>query len=163
MVSIIAAMARNRTIGRHGGIPWDIPADRHRFRELTMGHTLIMGRKTFESIGRPLPGRRCVVISRNPDYAALGCQVLGSVAEAVALGNESEELFIAGGAEIYSEALPFAQWLYLTVIDIEVEGDARFPEIPAGVFCEVHREPLAVDPPATLVVYERQSAACGKD
>ncbi|MBT0665425.1 dihydrofolate reductase [Geobacter pelophilus] len=163
MISIIAAVARNRIIGWHGGIPWDIPADRHRFRELTMGHTLIMGRKTFESIGRPLPGRRCVVISRNPDYAAPGCQVVGSVAEALALGNESEELFIAGGAEIYSEVLPFAQRLYLTVIDIEVEGDTRFPEIPEGAFCEVRREPLAVAPAATLVVYERQPATFRKD
>jgi len=160
MISIIAAMARNRVIGRDGAIPWSIPADLIRFRELTMGHTLVFGRKTFESIGRPLPGRRCVVVTRQPGYGAAGCEVVGSMGEALSLCNESEEIFIAGGEEIYRETLPFAQRLYISFIDLDAEGDARFPEIPDKEFSELRREILSIDPPCTLVIYERKPAPC---
>jgi dihydrofolate reductase len=126
-----------------------------------MGHPLIMGRKTFESIGKPLPGRRCVVLTRQIDYQADGCTVAASIGEALSLFHESEELFVAGGSEIYRQTLPLAQRLYISFIDLDCDGDAGFPEIPESNFFEVSRETLSVDPPCTLVIYERQSADCG--
>ncbi|GAM09808.1 dihydrofolate reductase [Geobacter sp. OR-1] len=162
MVSIIAAVARNRVIGRAGGIPWDIPEDRRRFRALTMGHTLVMGRKTFESIGKPLAGRNCIILSRQPGYSVPGCRVIGSIEEALSLCPESEELFVAGGAEIYREFLPLAQRLYISLVGLDPDGDAEFPEIPAVEFVEISREQLAADPPCLLVTYERRSSGRGK-
>lgn len=157
VVSLIAAIASNRVIGNRGGIPWDIPADRRRFRELTTGHPLIMGRKTFESIGRPLPGRRTIVVTRQPDYRADGCEVTHALEDAIALCAGAAELFVAGGGELYSQALHLADRLYLTLVDLEAEGDTTFPDLPEGTFEEEGREQLSSDPPATLVVYRRIS------
>lgn len=161
MISIIAAVARNRVIGQDGTVPWHIPADLRRFRELTMGHTILMGRKTFESIGKPLPGRRCVVLTRHSGYTAAGCMVAGSIAEALTLCGEAAELFVAGGADLYAQTLPIAGRLYISHVDIDAEGDTRFPEIPMHEFSEVRRELLSMDPPCTLIVYERHTCRDG--
>lgn len=159
MVSIIAAMSKNRIIGRDNAIPWNIPADMGRFRELTLGHTLIMGRKTFESIGRPLPGRRNIVVSRQADYAAQGVVVAGSLQEALLLAGCHGEVFICGGGEIYQQALPFAGRIYLTLIDCDIDGDTNFPLIPPDDFVETFRERLAQLPPADFMVLERTAPA----
>lgn len=156
-ISLIAAVAHNRVIGDRGGIPWDIPADRHRFRALTMGHPVIMGRKTFESIGHPLAGRRTIVVTRQLDFRADGCEVSHSLPEALDLCGEADDLFVAGGGELYRQALPLADRLFLTLVDVETPGDATFPELPEGEFVEEARELLSQDPPATLVVYRRIS------
>ncbi|HEY6837562.1 MAG TPA: dihydrofolate reductase [Geobacteraceae bacterium] len=156
IISIIAAMAENRVIGRKGAIPWDLPADRHRFRDLTMGHTLIMGRRTFESIGRALPGRRTLVVSGTAGYTAPGCLVFPTLAAALAACTGEDEVFICGGEVLYREALPITTRIYLTVIQGEIAGDTFFPPIPPE-FAETAREPLAGDLPATLIVFTRRS------
>lgn len=128
-ISMIAAMACDRVIGKDNQMPWHMPADLAHFKQVTLGKPVLMGRKTFESIGRPLPGRRNLVISRNPDYRADGIEVVSSVEAALALLASSEvaELMVIGGGRLYSEMLPSADCLYLTRIDLAVEGDTRFP------------------------------------
>lgn len=134
MISIICAMGKNRAIGRRGRLLWRIPADLNRFRRVTLRHAVIMGRKTFESIGGPLPDRENIVLSRTPDFRAGGCSVCGSVADAVALAERiapdgGKEIFVIGGAEIYSQMLPIADKLYLTLINAEPkDADAFFPD-----------------------------------
>jgi len=155
MVSIIAAMSRNRIIGAGGTLPWNIPADMRRFRELTLGHAVIMGRKTFESIGHPLHGRKNIIISRQSGYSSAGTLVAGSLSEALQLAKGDSEIFICGGAEVYAQAFPFAERIYLTHIDLVIEGDAQFPPIPLHVFTEVSRERLSTVPPADFIVLER--------
>lgn len=158
-VSIIVAMSRNGIIGRDNAIPWNIPADMDRFRELTLGHALIMGRKTFESIGRPLPGRRNIVVSRQADYVAEGVVVAGSLPEALLLAGGEGEIFICGGGEIYEQALPLAGRIYLTLIDCDIDGDTGFPFIRQDDFVEIFRERIAETPPADFVVLERTAPA----
>jgi dihydrofolate reductase len=130
IVSIIAAMDRKRGIGVDNRLPWRLSADLKRFRDLTMGHHIIVGRKTFESIGKPLPGRRMVVVTRNAKYEAEGCDVVHSLEEAINLARErgESEVFIGGGAEIYSQSIGIADRLYLTFVDAEVAADIFFPE-----------------------------------
>ncbi|MFQ1846914.1 type 3 dihydrofolate reductase [Aeromonas veronii] len=143
-ISMIAAMAHDRVIGKDNQMPWHLPADLAHFKRVTLGKPILMGRKTFESIGRPLPGRRNLVISRNPDYQAEGIEVVGSVEAALALlaGSSVEELMVIGGGHLYAEMLPSADCLYLTRIDLAVEGDTRFPAFDDGqwqrVDCESH-------------------------
>ncbi|TNI55073.1 type 3 dihydrofolate reductase [Aeromonas veronii] len=143
-ISMIAAMAHDRVIGKDNQMPWHLPADLAHFKRVTLGKPVLMGRKTFESIGRPLPGRRNLVISRNPDYQAEGIEVVGSVEAALALlaGSSAEELMVIGGGHLYAEMLPSADCLYLTRIDLAVEGDTRFPAFDDGqwqrVDCESH-------------------------
>ena len=129
--SLIAAMSENGVIGREGEIPWHLSADLRRFKRLTMGHTIIMGRKTFDSIGRPLPGRRSVVISHNTDIrlAAEGVEVVASWAAALEKVAAESEFFVIGGGEIYRLALMQADRIYLTRVAAEVSGDVTFPEI----------------------------------
>ena len=130
-------MAKNRTIGLDNTLPWRIPADMQHFKRLTMGHHLIMGRKTFESIGRPLPGRRNIVITRNAEWAATGAERADSFESAMALAGDAERVCVIGGAEIYALALPHAHELQLTEIDADFEGDAFFPDWPREAFaCE---------------------------
>lgn len=131
IISLVVATDRRRGIGIGNRLPWRLPADLKRFRELTMGHHLIVGRKTWESIGRPLPGREMIVITRDRGYRAEGCQVAHSLGEALemARARAESEVFIGGGAEIYKEALARADRIYLTLVDTEVEADAFFPEI----------------------------------
>lgn len=157
LLSLIAAMARNRAIGRDNRLPWHLPDDLKRFRRLTMGAPVIMGRKTYDSIGRPLPGRRNIVVTRQPDAAWSGCTVAHSLDEAIALARDAEEQFVMGGAELYRLALPRADRLYLTLIDADCAGDAYFPEIDMSAWRERERESgagtdgLRYD----FVVYER--------
>jgi dihydrofolate reductase len=130
IISIIAAMDRKRGIGIDNKLPWRLSADLKRFRELTMGHHIIVGRRTFESIGRPLPGRRMIVVTRDSNYKAEGCDLSHSVEEATRLarGRGDSELFIGGGAEIYAQSIKIADRMYLTFVDAEVAADTFFPE-----------------------------------
>lgn len=140
-VSIIAAIAANGVIGSGNALPWRLPEDLKRFKALTLGHPVIMGRKTFESIGRPLPGRRNIVVSRNPAFAADGCEAAGSLAAALAsCTGTTDEAFVIGGAQIYADALPLADRLYLTEIRMDYPGDARFPAFDRSLWHEAGRE-----------------------
>lgn len=140
MISILVALAANRAIGVNNTLPWRIPEDLKRFKALTWGHHLIMGRKTFDSIGRPLPGRTTVIVSRNTGLQVAGCLVAHSLPEAIALCREDAEIFVVGGAEIYAQALPLADTLYLTEIQQSVPGDAFFPEFDRTAWREMARE-----------------------
>ena len=128
-VSIIAAVANNRVIGNKNALPWHLPEDLKRFRSLTTGHHIIMGRKTYESLNRLLPNRITVIVSRNPDFAVPGALIAQSLQQAIALCHGDNEIFIIGGAALYREALQSADKLYLTQIDADFEGDVFFPEI----------------------------------
>ena len=141
-ISMIAAMAHDRVIGKDNQMPWHMPADLAHFKRVTLGKPVLMGRKTFESIGRPLPGRRNMVISRNPGYQADGIEVVGSVEAALALlaDNEVAEVMVIGGGHLYAELLPKADCLYLTRIELEVEGDTRFPAFADEQWQCVERE-----------------------
>lgn len=131
-ISIIVAVAgEKRVIGKKGGLPWYIPAELKRFKSITMGHPVIMGRKTHESISRPLPGRTNIVITHDPDYSAEGCLVAHNLEEALRLASNAsgdDEVFVIGGGQIYAQVLPLADKLYLTYIDKEIEGDVFFPD-----------------------------------
>lgn len=129
-ISIIVAAAENGVIGREGDIPWRLPDDQKHFKQLTVGHCIVMGRGTHESIGRLLPGRTTIVVSRNPDYRVEGALVAASLDEAIRLAAErgDEELFVVGGASLYRDALPIAHGLHLTRVHAEVEGDVHFPD-----------------------------------
>ena len=142
MISIIVAMAENRVIGSNKELPWRIPEDLKYFKRVTMCHPIIMGWKTFESIGRPLPGRENIVISTQEDYVAEGCTVLHSVEEVMALQgkNPGEEYFVIGGAEVYKAILPFADRLYITFIYEDFEGDTVFPPFNMNEWELVSRE-----------------------
>lgn len=137
---LIVALAANRVIGKNNALPWHLPQDLQRFKALTMGHPVVMGRKTHESIGRPLPGRRNLVITRNRDYRAPGCDVVHSLDEAIAACRGAREIFIIGGAELYRESLARAHCLELTEIRAEFEGDAMFPEFSRAQWRETARE-----------------------
>lgn len=131
-INIIAAVSENGVIGRENKLPWHIPEDLKRFRELTMGNIIIMGRKTFESIGKALPGRVNIVITRDEQFSAPGCIVCRSLEDALRVGQEQKgKIFIIGGAQIFEEAIEIASKLYLTVVEDSFEGDARFPDYSA--------------------------------
>lgn len=150
---IVAAVARNGVIGVDGGLPWRIPEDLARFKRLTTGHALVMGRATFESIGRPLPGRRTVVLTRRPDWAGEGVEVAHSLDEAIVLAAaRGEDVFIAGGSEVYRAALGVADTMELTEVDAAPEGDTRFPPVNWPDWQEVSRE---THPGFDFVTYER--------
>jgi len=129
IISLIVAIAENGVIGKEGGIPWYLPADLAHFKQTTMGHPIIMGRKTYESIGRTLPGRYNVVITRQKDYRAEGCVVVGSLGQAIEKAKKAEgsnEIFIIGGEEIYNQAMPLADRIYLTKVHTSLAGDKFF-------------------------------------
>lgn len=130
MVSLIVAMSTNRIIGRDGDLPWRLPADLRHFKKTTMGHHLIIGRATWDEVGKPLPGRTMVVVTRNRDFSAQGVLVAHSVHEALSLVRDDDEPFIGGGAEIYRQALEagIPDRLYITRVHAEVEGDTVFPD-----------------------------------
>ena len=160
IVSVIAAVADNGVIGRDGGLPWHLPADLKRFKRLTTGHHMIMGRRTWDSIGRrPLPGRPTIVVSRDPEFVAGGAQVAGSVRAALELAAGADEVFIAGGGAVYLEALPVADRVYLTRVHGRFEGDAFFPPFDSSgwrVVVEERHEADEKNPHAhTFMVYER--------
>lgn len=140
-IALVAAVARGGVIGRDGGLPWRLPEDMAHFREVTMGNPVVMGRKTWDSLPdrfRPLPGRRNVVVTRNPAWSAEGAERAGSLEEALALVEGSERVSVIGGGEIFASALPLADELRLTEIDLDVDGDAFFPEWEG--FVETARE-----------------------
>jgi dihydrofolate reductase len=139
-ISIIVAYAANRVIGKDGKMPWHLSEDLKRFRRLTMGHHIVMGRKTWESIGRLLPGRKHIIISRRPGYGMPGATVVDSIDAAIAAARGDSEIFVIGGGEIYALVLPFADRILATEIDREYEGDARFPELEKGRWRETVRE-----------------------
>ena len=161
-VSLIVAMSKNRVIGADGGMPWHLPADLKYFKATTLGKPIIMGRKTFDSIGRPLPGRRNIVITRNSDWHYDGVDVVATIDAAVALASaadETGEIMITGGAQIYAQAMPQVDRMYITEITAELEGDTYFPEFRRQEWAEVSRESHAAvdDKPAyAFVVYERR-------
>jgi len=140
IISLIAAMANNRVIGKDNQMPWHLPADLGHFKAVTLGKPIIMGRKTYESIGRPLPGRKNIVISRDKDYKIEGCETACSLEEAIKLVKDSEEIMIIGGGYLYSQTLPKADRLYLTFIDLNVDGDTQFPEYKHLSLSEIKRE-----------------------
>ncbi len=143
-VSIIVAMAKDRVIGKDNDMPWHLPADLQYFRKVTTGKPIIMGRKTYESIGRPLPKRHNIIISRNSDYKVKGCDVVNSLDAALEVAGGAEEIFIIGGGFLYDQSIDAAERLYLTFIDLEVEGDTFFPEYQHlkldKVFSESHQK-----------------------
>ena len=138
-------MAENRVIGRANRLPWRLPADLRRFKSVTMGKPVIMGRKTYESIGTPLPGRSNIVVTRDPDYRAPGCQVVHSLEQALEAGAGHAEVMVIGGAELYRQALGRAQRIYLTLVRAEVEGDTLFPDIEPQQWRELERESHRAD------------------
>jgi dihydrofolate reductase len=127
MIKIIVAMSENRVIGNNNELIWKLSSDLKRFKELTTGHPVVMGRKTYESIGRPLPNRRNIIITRNSEYEVEGCEVVSSLEEALLLTNN--DCFIIGGGEIYKQSLEIADKVYLTVVHKDFEGDTSFPEL----------------------------------
>lgn len=140
MLSLILALADNRVIGRDNDLPWHLPRDLKRFKRLTTGHTLVMGRKTWDSIGRPLPRRRSLVLSRDPSFEAPGAEVFADLASALAATVAGEQVFVIGGASLFAEALPRADRLELTWIHAEVEGDVRCPPLALEDFSLIGEE-----------------------
>lgn len=157
---IVVAMAQNRTIGVNNTLPWRCPEDLKHFKALTMGHHMIMGRKTFDSIGKPLPGRTTVVVTRDRNLRIDGCLTAHSLSEAIDACTGDQQIFIVGGAEIYAQAMPLADALYLTEIQQDVQGDAHFPEFDRSAWQEVAREVRMQDTPQPLeyhfVTYHRK-------
>jgi dihydrofolate reductase len=140
LVSLVVAAAANGVIGRDNALPWHLPADLKHFKATTMGRPIVMGRRTFEAIGRALPGRLNIVVTRQPAYAAPGCAVVGSLDAACTAAGDVEEICIIGGGELYRESLPHAGRLHLTEIHAEFEGDAHFPPVDRTQWREVWRE-----------------------
>lgn len=136
-------MARNRMIGRDGRLPWRLPADLAYFKQVTLGHPVIMGRRTWESIGKALPGRLNIVVSRNPDYRAPGATVVGSLDDAWKAAGDAEEAHVIGGTSLFAEALPIADRIHLTEVQAEVQGDTWFPEFDRTQWSE---EVVAMQP-----------------
>ncbi len=164
LVSIIAAVAENGVIGRDGKLPWHLSADLRRFKQLTMGHTLIMGRRTWESISRPLPGRRMIVVSRQPGYQidVKRIEIAASLDEALqrAIAGGDDEAFIIGGGALYKDALPSADRLYYTSVRANVRGDAYFPDVDWSQWCLVESCESPADEEndfsSTFKIYDRQ-------
>ncbi|WP_315905924.1 type 3 dihydrofolate reductase [Priestia koreensis] len=159
MISLIAAMDQKRLIGADNDMPWRLPADLSYFKKITMGHPVVMGRKTFESIGRPLPGRENIVITRNADLHLDGVTIVTSLDE-LQNASASKEVFVIGGGEVYKQTMAVADRLYITHIEETFEGDTHFPEIDVSVWKEVSRTPGIRDEKNpysySFVVYERR-------
>lgn len=160
-LSIIVAMSENGVIGRGNALPWHLPADLKRFKQLTIGHTLIMGRKTFQSIGRVLPGRKTIVVTRDPGVSAEGIEVASTVEEALQKAGGDPEIFVVGGGEIFGRMLELADRIYLTLVHAKVEGDTYFPDIDwSQQWREVSHEDHPADEknafPYSFRVYERR-------
>lgn len=145
MITIIAAIANNNALGINNKLIWHLPEDLKRFKRVTIGHHVIMGRKTFESLGKPLPNRTTIIITRNKDYKANDCIVVNSLAEALKNAKQDKNPFILGGAEIYKLAMPIADKLDLTLVHHEFEADAFFPEIDTSIWKEKSREKFKAD------------------
>ncbi|MCI5126148.1 MAG: dihydrofolate reductase [Candidatus Electrothrix sp. AR5] len=155
-IILIAAMAANRVIGRGSSIPWDIPGEQTRFKNVTMGHSLIMGRKTWESIGQPLPGRRNIVVTRNPAFRAIGAEVVHSLEQGFALTEGEKKVFVIGGAQLYQLALDRADTLILTELEQKVAGDAFFPAFFCPPFTLVRTEEVEEPIRYSIRTYQRR-------
>ncbi len=143
-LSIVVAMDSNRLIGKDNGLPWHLPADLAFFKKLTTGNTILMGRKTFDSIGRPLPNRRNIIITRNAEIEITGCEVVNSIEEALSLAQGETEVMVIGGAKLYQQILPIADRLYITQIEGEFDGDIYFPSYNEAEWSQISldsREP----------------------
>jgi dihydrofolate reductase len=147
IISFLVAMDEKRGIGKVGGLPWRLSSDLKRFRELTMGHHIIVGRKTFESIGKPLPGRQMIIVTRSESFAPEGCFIAHSISDAISFARErgESELFICGGAEIYAQMLGVADRMYLTVVHADSEADTFFPEWDEDEWVELESEHRTAD------------------
>jgi dihydrofolate reductase len=145
MISIIVAMAENRVIGNDNSLPWHLPADLKHFKAMTVGKPIVMGRKTWESLPGKLPDRTHIVVSANSDYQAEGCVVVHSLEQALTAAGDVPEVMIVGGAMLYAQALPLADRLYLTLVEMQVDGDTRFPEYDAEQWQEVERQRYPAD------------------
>ncbi|WP_417450782.1 dihydrofolate reductase [Kordiimonas sp.] len=160
MISMIVAMASNRAIGKGNDLPWHLPADLQHFKAVTMGKPMIMGRKTFDSIGRPLPGRRTIVVTRDTAWHTDGVDVAYSLERAIELAETVDEVMIVGGAQIYQQALPHADRLYVTEVGLEVDGDAFFPVFDTTEWRETERRDFPAEgetPAYGFVTYDRKS------
>lgn len=167
-LSLIVAVAQNGVIGRENDLPWKLSGDLKRFKAVTMGKPIVMGRKTYESIGRPLPGRANIVMTRDSEFSAVGINLVHDLASAIEAGKNAaeesgvDEIMVIGGANIYSAALPEADRLYVTEVHSVIEGDVRFPEIDGAIWAEISREYCMASPQETcdysFVTYDRVSA-----
>lgn len=157
---LVVAMAHNRVIGRSNSLPWHLPADLKFFKRITLGKPILMGRKTFESIGRALPERRNIVITGNRAYRAAGCFVVHSLSEALAAGEPAPEAMIIGGASLYRQTLPRAAGIYLTQVEADIAGDTHFPKFDRTEWQEVWREDHPADArhayPYSFILLKRQ-------
>ena len=157
MISLIVAASRNGVIGANNKLPWHLPADLQRFKQLTLNHPILMGRKTFESIGKPLPGRTNIVITRQQGFQCCGATAAHSLDEALLICENEKEVFVIGGAEIFKQALPLAGRIYLTRIEKDFEGDTRLFEIDPKIWKEISREDFPAAPlPHTFLTYEHK-------
>jgi dihydrofolate reductase len=147
MITIIAAIAKNNALGKNNDLIWHLPADLKRFKKITSGHHILMGRNTFESIGKPLPNRTTIIITRNKDYFKDGCLIANSLEEAIELANEDAEIYVIGGAQIYKYAIEnnLIDALDITLVHHQFEADAFFPEIDSKIWKEVSREDFKAD------------------
>jgi dihydrofolate reductase len=166
-LSLLAAVADNGVIGHKGQLPWRLPADLKHFKSLTVGHTVIMGRKTFESIGKPLPRRRSIVVTHQQRYDAQGAEVAGSIEQALDLARDDDAIFIIGGRSIYEAALPYANRIDLTRVHGHPEGDVQFPELDLSrwqiVESQEHPADEANDYPMTFQTFHRRAATKSPD
>jgi len=156
-IILIAAMTGNRVIGRDNTIPWHIPGEQARFREVTMGYPLIMGRKTWQSIGHPLPGRRNIVVTRNQNFKAAGAEVVHSLEQGLAYCRGEKKTFIIGGEQLYRLGLEKADTLILTVLDQEIDGDTFFPEFSCPPFALVRTEKINHPVPYSIQTFQREN------
>ena len=158
--SLVVAMDRNRVIGRDNALPWRLPADLAYFKRVTMGHPVVMGRRTYESIGKPLPGRQNIVVSRNREFEAPGCTVVASLEEAWKAAGDAQEVSVIGGTSIFAETLPIADRIHLTEVQAEVPGDTWFPEFDRSHWTEREVERHGRDErhahPFRIVVLDRK-------
>jgi len=161
MISIIVAVSTNNVIGVEGGLPWKLSEDLRRFKRLTMGKPIVMGRRTWESIGRPLPGRQNIVLTRRSGFDAPGCDVVASPAEALDAAGDADEIMIIGGSQVYALFLSKASRLYMTRVHADIDGDAEFPELDEEEWQMVDNEARQADDANQFAVefrtYERQA------
>lgn len=158
MVGLIVAYTKNRVIGNKGQIPWRIKGEQRRFRELTTGNVVIMGRRSYDEIGRPLPNRDTIVVSKTANYEAENCVTVGSLEEALSLAKEKfpdKNVYLSGGAGIYKEGLPFADKLFITEVETELEGDTFFPEFDESLYTKTIDERVEGEIPFTYVTYTK--------
>ncbi|KNY25480.1 dihydrofolate reductase [Pseudobacteroides cellulosolvens] len=156
MISIIVAVSNNNVIGNNGIIPWKVKGEQNRFKELTIGKTIIMGRKSFEEIGKPLPNRKTILISNTQSINNENCITVKSLIEAINLVKDEDEIFIAGGGQVYRDALPYTDRIYITVIDKTINGDIYFPQISKTEFEKIYEEHVDGEIPYTYYTYVRK-------